>query len=120
MNTVSVRVAPFHLKMVPFDVAAKRVVFGGPVFICRNVDEGAPGCIMLEVDTTVVTVLVPLPPCAGVGSGACTGGGTAVHASWCSWGWTYCDHRCYNGDLHGSGQQCGDLLDQLLEEDVRC
>ena len=106
--------------MGPFDVAAKRVVFGGPVFICRNVDEGAPGCIMLEVDTTAVTVLVPLPPCAVAGSGAGAGGDTAVYASWCSWGWTYCGHGCCNTDLHESDRQCGDLLDQLLEEDVRC
>ena len=54
--------------MVPFDVATKRVVFGGPVFIFRDVDAGAHGCIMLEVDTTAVTVRVPLPPCVGAGS----------------------------------------------------
>ena len=82
MHSVSLRMVPFHPKMVLFDVAAKRVAFGGPVFICRDVDEGAPGCIMLEVDTTVVTVLVPLPPYACAGSGTVTGGSAAVHAVW--------------------------------------
>ena len=64
--------------MFLFDVAAKRVVFGGPVFICRNVDEGAPGCIMLEVDITSVTELVSLMPCSGAGSGTVTSGGAAA------------------------------------------
>ena len=61
--------------MVPFDVATKRVVFGGQVFICRNVKDGAPGYIMLEVDTILVTELVPLTPCSGAGSGTVTSGG---------------------------------------------
>ena len=82
MDFVSLKMAPFHPKMVPCDVAAKRVVFGGPMFFFRDVDVGAPGRTMLEVDTTAVTVLVPLPPCAGSGMG--TGGSTAVHAAWCS------------------------------------
>ena len=89
MDTVSFRMTPFPPKMVPFDFAAKRVVFSGPVFICRNVDEGAPRCIMLEVDTTLVTELVPLPPCSGASSGMVTGGRAAVDAAWGSWGWTY-------------------------------
>ena len=74
--------APFHPKMVLFDTAAKRVVFGGPMFICRNVDEGAPRCIMLEIDTTLIAVLVPLPPCSGAGSGTATSDGAAVYATW--------------------------------------
>ena len=37
---------------------------------------------MLEVDTTAVTVLVLLPPCAGTGSVMETGGATAASASW--------------------------------------
>ena len=74
--------------MVPFDVAAKRVVFGDPVFIGRNVNEGAPRCIMLEVDTTLVTELFPLPPCSGAGSGMVTSDGAAVDIAWGSWLWT--------------------------------
>lgn len=38
MNLISLRMAPFHPKMVPFDVATKRVVFGDPVFIFRDVN----------------------------------------------------------------------------------
>ena len=81
IDAVSFRMTPFHPKMVPFDIATKRVVFGGPVFIYRNVDKGSPGCIMLEVETTLVTVLVPLPPCSGAGSGTVTGGGAAIDAA---------------------------------------
>ena len=81
MDFVSLRMAPFHPKMVSCDVAAKRVVFGGPMFIFRDVDVGAPGCIMLEVDATAVTVFVPLLSCAGICSGTGTGGCTAVHAA---------------------------------------
>ena len=98
MNTVSVRMAPFHPQMVPFDVAAKRVVFGGPVFICRNVKEGAPGCIMFEVDTASVAELVLLTPCSGASGGTVTGGSTTsgsatVDAAWGSRGWTGCCNR---------------------------
>ena len=102
--------------MIPLDVAAKRVVFGGPVFICRNVNEEAPRCIMLEVDTTLVTVLVPLPPCSSAGSGMGTSDGAAVDAAWGSWGWTDDSNR----DLLLLGCYCGDLLYELLEEDDRC
>ena len=120
MDTVSFRMAPFHPKKVPFGVAAKRVVFGGPVFICRNVDEGAPGCVMFEVDTPLITVLVPLPPCSGASSGTVTGGGAAVDAVGGLWGWTYGGNRDCNRGLLLSGCHCGDLLYELLEEDVRC
>ena len=54
--------------MVPFDVATRGVVFCGSVFICWHVEEGASGCIMLEVDTIAVAVLVPLSACAGTDS----------------------------------------------------
>ena len=84
MDSVSLRMAPFHPKMALCDVATKRVVFGGPVFIFKDVDIGASGCIMLEVDATAVTVLVSLLPCDGTDSGTGTGGCTAVHVAWCS------------------------------------
>ena len=116
MTTVSVRMASFHPKMISFDVAAKRVVFGGPVFIYRNVDEGAPGCIMLEVDTTSVTELVPLSPCTSAGSGTVTGGSAAVDAVWGLWEWT---DGCDRGLLL-SCRHCYNLLYELLEEDARC
>ena len=80
MNRVSVRMAPFHPKMVLFDTAAKRVVFGGPMFICRNIRKGAPGCIMLEVGTTLVVELVSLSSCSSAGSGRVISNGAAVDA----------------------------------------
>ena len=105
--------------MVPFHVAAKRVVFGGPVLICRNVKEGTPGCIMLEVDTTSVAELVSLTPCTGAGSGTVSSGGTtsggaAVDAAWGSRGWT----DCYNRDLIVAGHRCCSMLDEFLEKDA--
>ena len=92
------------------------------MFICKNVDEEASGCIMLEVDTTFVTVLVPLPPCSGAGSGSGmgTGGGVAIYAAWGSWRWTYSSDRSCNRGLLLSGCHCGNLLYKLLEEDIRC
>ena len=107
--------------MVPFDVPAKRVVFDDPVFVCRNVKEGAPGCIMLEVDTTLVAELVQLTPCTGAGSGmvisgGTTSGGAAVDVAWGSWGWT----GCYDMGLILLGCHCCAPLDKLLEEDVGC
>ena len=63
--------------MVLFDIAAKRVVFGGCCFICRNAMVGATGSIMREVNTTSVAELVPLLPCTSAGSGTGTSGNTA-------------------------------------------
>ena len=102
--------------MVPFDLAAKRVIFGGHVFICRNVDEEAPRCIILEVDTKLITELVPLAPCSGARSGTVTSDGAAVDAAWGSWGWTDgCDR-----DLLLLARYCCNLLYELLKKDVRC
>ena len=106
--------------MVPSEVATKRVVFDGPVFIYRNVDEGAHGCIMLEVDTIWVTELVSLSSCTGAGSGTVTSGGAAVDAAWGLWGWADgCDRGCNKGLLL-SCRHCCNLLYELLEKDVHC
>ena len=75
---------------------------------------------MLEVDTTLVGVLVPLPPCSGAGSGTVTRDSAAVDTGLGSWGWTYGGNRDCNRGLLLSGCHCGDLLYELLEEDVRC
>ena len=85
MNTVSVGMAPFHPYMVPFDISSKRIVFGGPHFICGYDEKRASGCIMLEVDTILVAKLVPLAPCSSTGSGTVTSGGAALDAAWGSW-----------------------------------
>ena len=89
------------------------------MFICRNVNEGAPGCIMLEVDTTLVAELVLLALCSDAGSGTVTSGdttsgGATVDVVWGLRGWTGC---CDMG-LILLGRHCCKLLDKLLEKDV--
>ena len=102
--------------MVLFDIAAKRVVFGGHRFINMIVTVGAAGSIMCEVDTTTVSELILLSPCLGAGSGAVTSDDTPVEGAWESRGWAdWC-----NGGLAMSGRHCCYLLDELLEEDVGC
>ena len=103
--------------MVPSDIAAKRVVFGGPRFICRNVIEGAPRSIMHKVDIASVAELIQLSPCTCAGNSKVTSSDYAVvDSAWGSRGWTdWCD-----GDLVLSGRHCCYLLDELLEDDVGC
>ena len=76
MDFVSYRMAPYHPKVVLFDVAPQWVVLCGAVFTSWHVYKATSGGIMVEIDATVVAVLIPLTPCFGSVTG--TGGATTV------------------------------------------
>ena len=104
--------------MVPFDIATKRVVFVGCRFICRIVTVGAPGCIMCEVDTTLIAELILLSPCTCAGSGTITSDYAAIDGVWELRGWPgWCA-----GGLVLLGHHCCHFLsdNKLLEEDAGC